>query len=71
MKIEIGDIIFSHGNRLLVIHDPYGDDNDGYPYVLINLENFQIHNAYKTIDSMARSFKIDKVLNEYQITLSK
>jgi hypothetical protein len=71
MNIEIGDIIIAHDKMLLVVHDPFDEERNEYPFILINLNNFEVNNAYPSLEAIGKSFKIDRLMKSYQITLSK
>ncbi|ALS22223.1 hypothetical protein [Paenibacillus naphthalenovorans] len=71
MKIEVGDIIYAHNKRLLVVHDPFESETNEYPFLLIDLDKFEVNNGWSTLDSMGKSFKIDRVLNTYEVVLAK
>ena len=71
MNVKIGDILFAHEKRLLVVYDPLENeiDNGGFPYLLINLDNFEVYNAFNTLESLGNTIKIDKILKEYDAKL--
>lgn len=53
MEISLGDIVKLDGKQLMVVYDSLADT---YPYLLIDLEKYEVFNSYWTIEDIIKIY---------------
>lgn len=67
-NINSGDIIISKEKQYLVVYDK---SKSNYPYSLIDLSTYEIHNSYSSTKLIPETMRINAVLSSYEYKITK